>query len=225
LRADADPADSQPTVLIVDDHALFRRGLRELLEAHGFLVLGEASNGRAALQLVEATHPDVVLMDLSMPGMGGVEATRKLSRSAPGTRVLVLTTSVAEDDLLDALLAGAVGYLLKEAGSTEIAGGLRAAARGDATFSPLIAARLAARVREWAAGSDPPVDAGNAPDLTDRELEVLKLVARGDENAEIGRELHLSPSTVKNHVSAILDKLGLDNRVQAAVWAAQRGLV
>ena len=211
-----------PTVVLVDDHALFRRGLRRLLEHAGIDVVGEASNGRAAVQLTEELRPDVVVMDLSMPLMSGVEAIARLIESDTRARILVLTITAEEHEVLDALLAGACGYLLKDAASADIVAGVRAAAAGDSMISPRIAGKLVARLRDVAreASSAPRLDA----DLTLREVEVLRLVAHGKENAAIAQELYISPNTVKNHVASILDKLHLENRIQAAVAAVRSGI-
>jgi DNA-binding NarL/FixJ family response regulator len=218
----ADSAPS-PRVLLVDDHEIYRAGLRGLLEEQGIDIVGEAANGEAAVQLVEETHPGVVIMDLNMPGMGGIEATRRIATVSPLTRVVMLTVSSTAPDITDAVLAGACGYLLKSATTQEIVNGIGAASRGDALLSPSVAAKLLDRVREAPAPSAPP-DPTQAS-LTDRELEVLKLLASGMDNADIGRTLFISPSTVKNHISSILLKLQIENRIQAAVYAVRSGLV
>jgi DNA-binding NarL/FixJ family response regulator len=209
--------------LLVDDHEIYRAGLRGLLEEQGIDIVGEAATGEAAVQLVEETHPSVVIMDLNMPGMGGIEATRRITSVAPLARVLMLTVSSTAPDITDAVLAGACGYLLKSATTGEIVSGIRAAARGDALLSPSVAAKLLDRVRESPAPTSAP-DPAQAS-LTDRELEVLKLLASGMDNADIGRSLFISPSTVKNHISSILLKLQIENRIQAAVYAVRSGLV
>lgn len=218
----ADSAPS-PRVLLVDDHEIYRAGLRGLLEEQGIDIVGEAANGEAAVQLVEETHPGVVIMDLNMPGIGGIEATRRIATVSPLTRVVMLTVSSTAPDITDAVLAGACGYLLKSATTQEIVNGIGAASRGDALLSPSVAAKLLDRVREAPAPSTAP-DPTQAS-LTDRELEVLKLLASGMDNADIGRTLFISPSTVKNHISSILLKLQIENRIQAAVYAVRSGLV
>jgi DNA-binding NarL/FixJ family response regulator len=169
--------------------------------------------------------PDVVVMDLHMPGMGGVAATSKVLECAPRAQVLVLTISVEQSQVLDALLAGATGYLLKDAEGSEIVAGIRSAAAGDAMISPRIAGKLVERLREIDDRADE--DAGDEVDygLTERESEILRLIASGKDNAGIANELIISPKTVKNHVASILEKLGLENRIQAAVYAVRRGLV
>ena len=217
-------ADSpSPRVLLVDDHEIYRAGLRGLLEEAGIDIVGEAASGEAALQLVEEKHPNVVIMDLNMPGMGGIEAARQISTLAPLARVIMLTVSSAAPDITDAVLAGACGYLLKSATTAEIVSGIAAAARGDALLSPSVAAKLLERVREQPVRTTVP-DPSQAS-LTDRELEVLRLLSSGMDNAEIGRTLFISPSTVKNHISSILLKLQIENRIQAAVYAVRSGLV
>jgi DNA-binding NarL/FixJ family response regulator len=216
-----EPAAS-PRVLLVDDHEIYRAGLRGLLEEQGIDIVGEAVDGEGALSLVEAKHPNVVIMDLNMPGIGGIEATRQITLVAPLTRVIMLTVSSAAPDITDAVLAGACGYLLKSATTGEIVNGISAASRGEALLSPSVAAKLLERVRE--APARPTMPDPTQAALTDRELEVLKLLASGMDNAEIGRTLFISPSTVKNHISSILLKLQIENRIQAAVYAVRSGL-
>jgi DNA-binding NarL/FixJ family response regulator len=207
-------------VVLVDDHDLFRRGLRELLEAQDIAVVGEASNGPRGVKLAAELAPDVVIMDLSMPGMSGVEATR-LVRAQARAPVLVLTVSDDEASTMDALIAGASGYVLKDAPIHEIVGGVRAAARGESALSPPVAAQLLLALRSGGARQ---VEPGARHDLTDRELEVLNLIAEGMTNAEIADRLSISPVTAKNHTASILLKLGVDNRVQAAVYAVRKDL-
>lgn len=209
-------------VLIVDDHDLFRTGLRNLLEEKGVRIVGEAADGEAALKLVSRFAPDVVIMDLNMPGMSGVETTSKLSARAPLTRVVVLTISDDDEDVIGAVLAGACGYLLKDATIEELITGVRAAARGEALISPQIAAKLLQRLRAHSASAD--TAEMIRAELSDREIEVLKLIANGKENAEIARDLFISPKTVKNHISNILMKLQIENRIQAAVYAVRSGI-
>jgi DNA-binding NarL/FixJ family response regulator len=210
-------------VLLVDDHDLFRTGLRTLLEAQGVDVAGEAETGTEALNLIRELAPDVVVMDLNMPGIGGVEATRQISMLAPRTRVLVLTISDQDADVIDAILAGACGYLLKDAAIQELMAGIRAAAAGESLVSPAIASKLLQRVR---ATHSSPRDAETIrSELTDREIQVLKLIANGMDNGQIAADLHISPKTVKNHISNILMKLQKENRIQAAVYAVRSGIV
>ena len=211
---------ARPSVFIIDDHAFFRAGLRSLLAEHGFPVVGEAPTGAAALALIERRRPDVVVMDLSMPGMSGVEATREVMRRVPGVAVLVVTVSTGEADVLDALEAGASGYLLKDSGPEEIVRALEAAVDGDTPLSPRVAGLIVHRAR----GRPGDADASKA-DLSERELEVLRLLAEGLDNREIALNLYLSPTTVKRHVSTIFAKLGVSNRVQAAIWAVRARII
>jgi DNA-binding NarL/FixJ family response regulator len=208
-------------VMLVDDHDLFRTGLRNLLEEQGVQIVAEASEGATALSLVRELAPDVVVMDLNMPGMNGIEATREIARLAPLTRVVVLTISDQDGDVMDAILAGACGYLLKDSSIQDLMQGIRAASVGEALISPHIASKVLQRIR--ATGVE--TDAVSKPELSDRETEVLRLIANGKDNAEIARDLHISPKTVKNHISNILMKLQIENRIQAAVYAVRRGLV
>ena len=211
---------ARPSVFIVDDHAFFRAGLRSLLAEHGFAVVGEAPSAEAALPLIERREPDLVVMDLSMPGMSGVEATRELSRRLPAVAVLVVTVSAGEANVLDALEAGAAGYLLKDSGPEEIVRALEAAADGDTPLSPRVAGLIVHRARGRAGDADTA-----AADLSEREVEVLRLLAEGLDNNEIALRLYLSPTTVKRHISAIFRKLGVANRVQAAIWAVRAGII
>jgi DNA-binding NarL/FixJ family response regulator len=210
-------------VLLVDDHDLFRTGLRNLLEEQGVQVVGEAAAGSEALQGVRELAPDVVVMDLNMPGMTGVEATRQITTVAPLTRVLVLTISDQDGDVMDAILAGACGYLLKNASIHELMLGIRAAALGESLISPHIASKVLQHLR--ASSAQPDIAETIRAELSDREIEVLKLIANGKDNAHIAAELHISPKTVKNHISNILMKLQIDNRIQAAVYAVRSGIV
>lgn len=215
----------EPKVLLVDDHALFRRGLARMLEAQGLEVVGEAPTGEAGVRMAQELDPDVVVMDLQMPGMGGVEATSRVLEVLPRAQVLVLTISVEQSQVLDALLAGATGYLLKDAEGAEIVAGIRSAAAGDAMISPRIAGKLVERLREVEERSDHESPEPDRTGLTEREAEILRMLASGADNASIADELVISPKTVKNHVASILEKLGLENRIQAAVYAVRRGLV
>jgi len=209
-------------VLLVDDHDLFRTGLRNLLEDQGIEIVGEAGSGVDALRTIGESAPDVVIMDLNMPGMNGVDATRHISRDAPLTRVIVLTISDQEQDVMDAILAGACGYLLKDASIQDLLKGIAAAAVGESLISPHIAGKVLQHVRATTAA--PEVAATLRAELSERELQVLKLVANGNDNATIARELHISPKTVKNHISNILMKLQIENRIQAAVYAVRSGI-
>ena len=207
-------------VALVDDHELFRRGLRELLTERALEVVGEASDGEEAVRMAREEVPDVILMDVSMPGIGGVEATRRSRAETPHTRIVMLTVSADQDDVNEAILAGASGYLLKDAPITEIVSGIAAASRGEALLSPAIVGNLLARIGASAAGPSP----GLHLRLTDRERDVLELMAAGRDNPQIAEELFISVQTVKNHVSNILAKLEVENRIQAAVYAVRRGL-
>ena len=209
-------------MVLVDDHAVFRNGLRELLEERGIDVVGEASDGATAVELVRDVAPDVVVMDIAMPGMSGVEATMESRSAAPCARVIMLTVSADERDVDEAIAAGACGYVLKDAAVEEIVAGVRAAAVGEALLSPRVAAGILERARTNAAASLP--DWARAK-LTGREREVLNLMAEGKANAEIAEELFISPHTVKNHVSNILGKLESQSRIEAAVKAARGGLL
>ena len=219
-----DPRSEPLRVLLVDDHDLFRAGLRTLLEERGVEVVGEAATAVEALELLrQIAAPDVVVMDLNMPVMSGVDGTREVARIAPLTRVLVLTISDWDSDVIEAILAGACGYLLKDSSIEELVQGIRSAAVGEALISPQIAAKVLQRVRS----STTAPDAAQTirAELSEREIDVLKLIANGKENAEIASELHISPKTVKNHISNILMKLQMENRIQAAVYAVRSGLV
>ena len=210
-------------VLLVDDHDLFRTGLRNLLEEQELVIVGEAATGAEAVVHVRELTPDVVVMDLNMPGIGGVEATRQIAMIAPLTRVLVLTISDQDGDVLEAILAGACGYLLKDSSIDDLIAGINAASVGEALVSPAIAAKVLQHVRASSASRR---DAELIrSELSQREIEVLKLIANGKDNAHIAADLHISPKTVKNHISNILMKLQIENRIQAAVVAVRSGLV
>ena len=217
------PAEKPVRVMVVDDHDLFRSGLRRLLdEEDGLEVVGDARRGDEAVQRAEKLRPDVVVMDINMPGMSGVEATRGVLQTSPDSAVLMLTVTSDENAVLDAVLAGASGYLLKDATLPEIVRGIRAAAAGQSLIAPSVAGDLLARLRRHGA---PDAPQPTPPDLSPREIDVLRFVVAGCDNGEIGRRLHLSPSTVKHHVSHTLEKLGVENRIQAAVLAVRLGLV
>ncbi|MGY1723189.1 response regulator [Blastococcus sp. SYSU DS0533] len=202
-------------VVVVDDHPVVRGGLVGWLDAQDDLaVVGEAGDGLEALAVVAGTAPDVVLMDLRMPRMDGATATERLATSHPGVRVLVLTTYDTDADIVRAVEAGATGYLLKDVPLPQLADAVRAAARGETVLAPPVAARLVSRLRAPAA---------EAP--TARELEVLRGVARGLTNAEIGRELFIGEATVKTHLLRVFAKLGVDDRTRAVLVAVERGLL
>ena len=208
-------------VIVVDDHELFRRGLIGLLEERGIQVVGEAALAADGIQQAAEMGPGVVLMDLTMPGMSGIEATQRLTAVAPLARVLVLSVSSDDQHVMDALLAGACGYVLKDAPIDQIVEGILAAQRGESFISPRIASHLIRRIRE-PHDVEPEI---TGADLTPREFEVLELLARGLDNSEIANALFLSHHTIKNHVSSILIKLQVENRIQAAVRAVRGGLV
>ena len=210
-------------VLLVDDHDLFRRGLVNLLSEHGLHVVGEAENGDVALRLVRELAPDVVIMDLNMPGPSGVDVIRQMTSIAPLTRVVVLTISADDGDIINAVMGGACGYLLKDSSVDQLIAGIRSAAAGESLISPQIAAKMLQILRAQRSS----VDAAETirAELSEREIEVLKLIANGNDNAEIARALFISPKTVKNHISNILMKLQMENRIQAAVYAVRSGIV
>jgi DNA-binding NarL/FixJ family response regulator len=211
-------------VLVVDDDDLFRDGLGQLLAANEIDVVAQCASGREAIEKAAELRPDVVLMDLQMPQVSGIEATRGIVEVVPSARVLMLTISGQERDVLDAMLAGACGYLVKGTAPEGLVAGIRAAAAGDALLSPGIARKLLGRARDSMDGAGPPVPSP-ASILSERELDVLKLLARGKPNAEIARELYLSPHTVRNHISNILSKLQIANRTEATALAIRSGLV
>ncbi|HXB63865.1 MAG TPA: response regulator transcription factor [Solirubrobacteraceae bacterium] len=241
-------------VAIADDHELFRQGLRGMLEEAGMEVVGEACDGTDAVALARELRPDVVVLDLNMPGTSGIQALRQIARNCPDVQTVVLTVSVAEDDVLEALAGGACGYLLKDTSPRRLAEGIRQAADGQALLSREVARALAERVRadaevrtadaraaaqaaarpaapgagrSTAGGSTAPAGAGShaQPALTQREREVLHLIVAGEDNVAIGKALSISPHTVKQHVTNIFEKLEVSSRVQAAVHAVRAGLV
>ena len=207
----------------MDDHDLFRTGLRNLLEEQSLSIVGEAATGTEAVALVRDLTPDVVVMDLNMPAMGGVEATRHIAEVSPLTRVVMLTISDEDSDVTDAILAGACGYLLKDAAIADLLRGIHAAAVGESLVSPTIATKVLQRMR--ASGASQHEAEVIQSELSDREIQVLKLIANGKDNAQIAADLHISPKTVKNHISNILMKLQIHNRIQAAVYAVRSGIV
>lgn len=209
------------TILLVDDHEVVRQGLRAYLSAQpGFNVVGEAGAGEEAVQLASELAPDVALMDLVMPGMDGVEATRKIKRASPRTQVVVLTSFHEDEHIFPALRAGAISYLLKDVKMDELAAAVQRAARGEATLHPRVASRVIQEIH-----GDGRIGTNAYLDLTEREIEVLRMIAEGLNNTEIAGRLVISENTVKGHVSNILSKLHLADRTQAAIYAWKEGLV
>jgi len=202
-------------ILLVDDHPVVRHGLRGMLDAEPDLsVVGEAASGPAGVASAAAERPDIVLMDLRMPGGDGVAATEQIVASVPGTRVIVLTTYESDRDILRAIEAGACGYLLKDASPADLADAVRAAARGETVLAPSVASTLVRQVRKPA-----------PPALSAREAEVLRLVARGLTNADIGRQLYISEATVKTHLLRVFAKLDVADRTAAVTTAMEHGLL
>ncbi len=209
-------------VLLADDQAMIRSGIKLILESEDDLtVVAEADDGEQAVRLAQRTRPDVVLMDVRMPKMDGLEATRRITTADLGIRIIVLTTFDLDDYVYGALRAGASGFLLKDAGGDQLVDAVRVVASGDALIAPSVTKRL---IGEFVRRNDVPEVSG-LDDLTERELEVLRQLARGLSNAEIAEALFVSETTVKTHVSHILTKLGVRDRVQAVVVAYESGLV
>jgi two-component system, NarL family, response regulator LiaR len=209
------------TVCLIDDHAVVRQGVRAFLAAQpDIIVIGEAGTGAEAVHLVTVYTPMVALVDLVMPEMDGVEVTRRVKQISPNTQVIVLTSFLTDEHLFPAIRAGALSYLLKDAGAEEIATAIRKAARHEAVLHPRIAARLAQEVR---GGRQHPINPFT--ELSDRELEVLRLIAEGLSNAQIAERLVISEGTVKSHVTNILGKLHVVDRTQAAIFAWREGVV
>jgi DNA-binding NarL/FixJ family response regulator len=213
------------SILLVDDHPLFRKGLASLLAANpDFQVVGEAANGLEALDQARTLRPDVVLMDVHMPACDGLQATRRLREEAPGPRVVMLTVSDEDEDLFEAIRSGAQGYLLKNLHPEELFALLRGVMKAEAPISPAVATKLLA---EFAKQGNPPRPTTLSPEpapLTAREREILQLVAAGRSNKEIAAALYITEGTVKNHLHNILEKLHLENRVQAAAYALREGI-
>ncbi|MBI2916925.1 MAG: response regulator transcription factor [Chloroflexi bacterium] len=208
-------------VLIVDDHNLFRDGVASLLAARGFQVVGQANDGEEALVKARDLRPDLVLMDIRMPRMGGLEATRLLKAEMPEVKVVMLTASADEVDLFEAIKSGAQGYLLKDLKADAFFSLLSGLEKGEAPISPRMAAHMLDEFSRLAKGKKPG-ESGTV--LSEREEEVLRLVAQGDTNKEVAAALYISENTVKYHLRNILDKLHLENRAQVVAYAARRGL-
>ncbi len=212
------------TVVIADDHDQYRRGMGIVVELDGTAkIIGEASNGNEAVEVVSRLRPDVVLMDVRMPGVGGIDACRRIRAATPATRILMLTMSDDETDLFEAIKAGASGYLLKDLPGEDVAAAIRTVHDGQAIIPPGMAATLLNEFSRLSRENGPT----SSPDtrLTEREVEVLRLVARGMANREIAEHLVISENTVKNHVRNILEKLHLHSRVEAAVYAHRQNLI
>jgi DNA-binding NarL/FixJ family response regulator len=212
-------ADAPIRVFVADDHPVVRQGLRTFLDSRdGIEVVGEAGDGEAAVAAVERLRPDVVLMDLVMPGLGGVAAIRRIRERVPGTRVIVLTSFASDDQVIPAVHAGAAGYLLKDVEPTGLEAAIRLVHDGEALLDPQVAGRVMQEVARPSPNTD-------VTSLTPREREVLQLLARGLSNRELANALVVSEKTVKTHVSRILMKLGVHDRTQAALLAVREGLV
>lgn len=216
-------------VLIVDDHALYRRGLQTVLATEdGIDVIGEAADGNEAVDLAEETVPDVIVMDVGMPKRGGIEACRVIKQRIPSAKIIMLTSSDDEENLFEAVRAGANGYLLKDVPPEEVAAGIRGVFHGQSLISPMMASKLLtefahmSRLPETASAPTPELE---LPRLTERELGILRLVARGKLNREIAGELFISENTVRNHIRNILDKLQMHSRMEAAMYAVRQKLI
>lgn len=205
-------------ILIADDHAVVRRGLKALIETEeGMEIVGEAADGREAAIKASSLHPDVILLDLVMPNVDGIGAIQEIRKKNPQARILVLTSFSEDRRVLKAIEAGALGYLLKDASPAELLRAIRDVYGGQSALNPAVARKLIRRISE-------PVEQSRVEGLTPREVEVLRLIARGLTNKEIGERLYISEPTVRTHVSSILMKLDLPNRTQAALYAVRKGL-
>ncbi len=221
-----DPSTDPIRVVIADDHALYRRGLQAVvLLEDGIDVVGEAGNGDEAIERTVELLPDIVLMDVRMPRTSGIEACQRIKELVPSTRIIMLTMSDEENDLYEAVKAGANGYLLKDIPAEEIAAGIVKVAGGDSLISPSMASKLLAEFAQMSKRQDERPSGAVLPRLTEREREVLRLVARGMPNKEIATSLFISENTVKNHVRNILDKLQLHSRMEAAMFAVRENLL
>jgi two-component system nitrate/nitrite response regulator NarL len=211
-------------VLLVDDHILFRTGVKAVLASRSDMeVVGEAGDGHEAVALARETMPDVILMDIAMPGCNGLEATRRIKQELPYVKVFMLTASDSDEHLFEAIKSGAQGYLIKDLKAHQLFDALEGVARGEAAFSGVIATKILREFEKTGRGADEASE--TVEPLTEREIEVLHLVVEGKSNQEIGQSLVISESTVKNHLRNILGKLHLRNRIQAAVYAVRQGLV
>jgi two-component system NarL family response regulator len=226
-RADHDGIPAEPIrVVIADDHVLYRRGLQMVVSQEDDIdIVGEAGDGKEAVDRTIELLPDVVLMDVRMPMTSGIEACQTIKAVVPSTKIIMLTMSDEESDLYEAVKAGANGYLLKDVPGEEIAAGVRAVHHGDSLISPSMASKLLAEFAQMSKRQGDRPSGMGAPRLTDRELEVLRLVARGMANKEIAHDLFISENTVKNHVRNILEKLQLHSRMEAAMYAVRENLL
>lgn len=216
-------AERRVTVVIADDHVLVRKGTKQLLEEHpGLSVVGEASDGREAIEVANRLKPDVVLMDIAMPGTNGIEATRRIKETSPSTSVLVLTAYDDEQYIYALLDAGAAGYLLKNVSGEELARSVYAVAEGESVLHPAVAAKVFKRATRAADGHP---DVGEMDQLTERELAVLRLAASGLSNKMIASDLDLSARTIQVHLSNVFGKLGVASRTEAVITALRRGIV
>jgi len=221
--AEPDATDEPIRLLVVDDQELFRRGLTMVLSGEpGLALVGEAADGEAALEMVVRSAPDVVLLDVRMPKMSGIAACVAIKGAAPTTRIIMLTASDDEADLYDAIKSGASGYLLKDSSIDEVAQAVRLVADGQSLISPAMAVKLLDEFKQMSRAGRTTV---LTPRLTDRELEVLRLVARGLSNRDVAKELFISENTVKNHVRNILEKLQLHSRMEAVMYAVRERLL
>ena len=219
------PGEETIRVLLVDDHALFRRGLQATLELEpGIVVVGECGDGAEALERASELVPDVVLMDVRMPRHDGIEACSAIKQAVPSAKIVMLTMSDDEADLYEAIKAGATGYLLKDLAAEEVASSIRAVQAGQSLISPTLASKLLTEFAAIVKRTDGP-QAVPGPRLTAREMEVLRLVARGMNNRDIARDLFISENTVKNHVRNILEKLQLHSRMEAVMYAVRAKLL
>lgn len=229
-QASSEPTESREhiRVLIVDDHALYRRGLQTVLATEeGIEVVGEAADGVEAVERAEEKLPDVIVMDVSMPKRGGIEACRVIKQRVPSVRILMLTSSEDEAHLFEAIRAGANGYLLKDVPPEEVAVGIRGLHHGQSLVSPMMASKLLTEFAQMSARAEAPARASGleVPRLTERELDILRRVARGRANREIAGELFISENTVRNHMRNILDKLQMHSRMEAAMFAVRERLI
>jgi DNA-binding NarL/FixJ family response regulator len=212
--------------MLVDDQSLFREALRTLLALQpDFDIVAEAENGERAVALAKVHQPDVILIDLRMPVMGGVEATRRVLAAVPGTKIVVLTTFEEDEEIFEAMRAGALGYLLKACSADKLNESVRAAAKGASVLEPAVTARMMAELTRLSAREGRKVAQALADPLSERELDVLKLLAAGCSNKEIGARLNITEGTVKNHMTNVLGKLGVLDRTQAALRAREMGLI